>query len=286
MKKKIFITGGGGMLASEIEKYYLNNNSEVLAPTHQELDVLDIDKLSQEVFSYKPYYVFHTATLHVNDCEKNPELAFKVNSWASENLARICSKINAVLIYIGSCGYFGDGIKYYSENDPVVLKTIYAKSKFQGEATSLKECKKTFAIRPGWLFGGSIKHKKNFVFQRYQEAKNYSVLKSTNDKYGSPTYAGDLVKKIDEILTNGNPGVYHVSNNGGCSRYEYVKKIVESCNLKTNIIPVDSSNFPRKANVPACELLDNHNLRQLGLHTLPPWEDAIERYVLQMLKEI
>ena len=287
MKKKIFITGGRGMLASQIENFYSQNGDKVVAPAHSQLDVLNSQALKDAVMSFKPDFVFHTVALHVNDCEENPELAFRLNSRATQNLARFCSDCDSTLIYISSCGYFGDEIKYYSEYDPVVLKTVYARSKHQGEVLALNECKDTYAIRPGWLFGGSINHKKNFVYQRYLEAKKSAVLKSANDKYGCPTYVADLVSKIDEILQTQNPGLYHLTNSGGCSRFEYIKKIVKSCGLETEVMPIDSSFFPRRADVPNCELLDNKNLKDLGVvSVLPHWKDAIERYIKIMLREI
>lgn len=286
MKKKVFITGGKGMLGSCIEAFYLKNGDKVLAPAHAELDILDYNRLQDAISSFKPDYVFHTAALHVNDCEENSELAFRLNTEASVNLARLCLKHNALLVYISSCGYFGDEIKYYSESDPVVLKTVYARTKYEGEQLSMQENKKTFAIRPGWLFGGRITHKKNFIYQRYQEAKVSSIIKSASDKYGCPTYTEDFVNKIEEVINTGQFGLYHLTNNGGCTRAQYVKKIIESCNLKTEVQAVDSSYFPRRANTPNCELLNNLNLIKLGLAPMPPWQDAIERYTKIMFKEI
>lgn len=279
MKRKIFITGGGGMLASQIEAFYVKQGNDVLAPTHIQLDVLNHTNLKDAILSFKPDYVYHTAALHVDACEENPELAFKLNAWATANLARICSECDAALIYISSCGYFGDEIKYYSEYDSVVLKTVYARSKYQGEVLAFKECRKTFAIRPGWLFGGTTQHKKNFVYQRYLEALKSPILKSAQDKYGCPTFVNDLVEKIDEIIVIGQPGVYHVTNSGGASRAEYVSKIIKSFGLKTEVVPVNSDNFPRKADVPCSELLNNWNIKFLGLNAMPAWQDALERYI-------
>ena len=278
MKKKVFITGGKGMFASAVEEFYVKEGSHVVAPTHKELDILKTHNLEKALIDFSPDIVFHTAAFHVEDCEINPDLAFKINSEATNNLAKICQKIKAVLVYISSCGYFGDEVKYYSENDPVVLKTVYARSKYEGERLALKECQKTFAIRPGWLFGGSTKHKKNFFYQRYLEAQKSKTIKSANDKFGCPTLVDDLIVKINEVLNTTKPGVYHLTNDGGCSRADYVRKIIESCGLNTEVIPVDSSNFPRKANVPNCELLENSNIKKLGLGLLPSWEDAIGRY--------
>lgn len=283
---KIFITGGGGMLATELESFYARKGANVIAPTHQQLDITDWAVTSKAIADSHPHYVFHTAAMHVDACEDDPESAFKANAWATANLGRACTKLGARFIYISSCGFFGDEIRYYSEYEPVVLKTVYAHSKYQGEVLALKECSMTFAIRPGWLFGGSIKHKKNFVYQRYLEALKEPVIGSAGDKHGTPTYTADLVNKIDEILETDQPGLYHVTNGGGCTRAEYVRKIVESCGLETKVEPVDSSRFPRKANVPDCELLDNWNLKYLGLSVLLPWEEAIERFVRLMMQEI
>jgi len=285
MKKKVFITGGGGMLASQIEKFYRQKEYEVLAPHHAELDILNDSALLDAISSFRPDYVFHTAALHVNDSEENPELAFKVNSRASEKVACFCSSADAVLIYISSCGYFGDEIKYYSESDEVKLKTVYARTKYEGERLAIQANDKTFAIRPGWLFGGEITHKKNFVYQRYLEAKMSSIVRSASDKYGTPTYIEDFVRKMEEIIETGKFGLYHLTNSGGCSRAQYVKKIIKSCNLKTDVEKVDSSNFPRKADTPDCELLNNSKLTNLGLSPMPYWEEAIERYSRVMLKQ-
>jgi dTDP-4-dehydrorhamnose reductase len=285
MKKKIFITGGKGMLATALEDFYCQKGCKVVAPTHAELDILDFIKVKKALSSFKPNYVFHTAALHVDPCEENPELAFKLNAWASKNLAQACRDAETQLIYISSCGYFGDEKRFYSEYDPVVLKTVYAKSKFAGETLSLKECPQAFAVRPGWLFGGSTGHKKNFVYQRYSEALKNPQIKSASDKFGCPTFVCDLVAKMDEIIKTGQFGLYHVTNGFGCSRYEYVKKIVECYGLKSEVIPIDSSGFPRKADVPSCELLHNWNLKFLGLKPMPSWEDAVERYAKIMLKK-
>lgn len=285
-KPRIFITGGKGMLASEIESFYFKKGFEVFAPTHQELDITDISSLEQSVLTYKPHYIFHTAALFPDFCEDNTDLAFKVNSWATKNLARISQKIDSTFVYISTCGLFGDEIKYYSEYDKVELKTIYAHSKYLGETLGAMECKKAYIIRPGWLFGGNKYHNNNFVYQRYLEALKSSIIDTAGDKYGSPTYTGDLVKKIEKVLEVNLPGTYHITNSGCGRRADYVKKIIKSFKLKTKVRVVDSSYFPRRADVPACEMLNNLNIKFIGLCPLPPWQEAVERFVRIMLKKI
>lgn len=274
------------MLASEIEYFYLKKGYKVFAPDRQELDVTDLLSLKKSVLNYNPRYIFHTAAVFPDFCEDNPELAFKVNSWATKNLARISQKINSTFIYISTCGLFGDEIKYYSEYEKVKLKTVYARSKYLGEIQAAMECSNAYVIRPGWLFGGNKYHKKNFVYQRYLEAKRSKIIKTAGDKYGSPTYTVDLVKKINEVLESNLPGTYHITNKGSGTRADYVKKIIESAKLKTKIQIVDSSYFPRRADVPDCEMLNNLNIKFIGLNSLPPWQEAVERFVRIMLKEI
>ena len=122
-------------------------------------------------------------------------------------------------------------------------------------------------------------HQRNFVYQRYLDAQKGPVMRSANDKFGSPTFTGDLASKVLEILETEEYGLYHVTNSGCASRYDYVKCIVEAFGLTNAVEPVDSSAFPRTAPVPDCELLANFNLSLLGLETLMPWDDAIRNYV-------
>ena len=103
--------------------------------------------------------------------------------------------------------------------------------------------------------------------------------RSASDKHGSPTSTTEMAGKILELVRTEEYGLYHVTNEGGCSRYDYVKAIVDAFGLKTPVEPVDSSAFPRLASVPDCEILDNLNVRLVGLSPMEPWQEAIERYV-------
>ena len=183
------------------------------------------------------------------------------------------------MVYLSTCGLFGDERRCYSEYDPVVLKTRYAHSKFLGEEAVRRVSRRALIIRPGWLFGGIPAHRRNFVYQRYLEAKDKPVVQSVADKFGSPTYTVDLAEKMLELLAADLSGTFHVTNAGGASRYEYMKCIVEAFGLPTVVEPVDSSQFPRPAPVPASEMLANLNLQFAGLEPLGPWDEAIRRYV-------
>ena len=283
--RKILITGGKGMLATDLVEYFSKDTSNmIVAPSHEDLDVLDREKIRNTLIKLQPDIVIHTAAYHVNDCEDNPEMAYRLNGWATGQLAAMTRDIDAIFVYISTCGFFGDEIRPYSEYDKVVLKTEYAKSKYAGEVLTQREGGKFFIVRPGWLFGGQPGHKKNFVYQRYLEALKTNVMQSAGDKYGSPTYTVDLALKLDELLKTDAYGVYHMANDGGTTRAGYIEKITKTFGLDIKVESVDSGHFPRKANVPDCEVLNNWNLKYLGLSPMPSWGDAIERFVAKLQK--
>ena len=274
------------MLATDLARVAEGAGYEVVGLSHADLDVTDAAGVQQALNQVRPDVVVNTPGIAVDTCEEHPEEGYRVHAWAAGRLARECQRMGADFVYLSTCGLFGDDVKFYSEYDPVQLKTKYARSKYLGEQVALQACQRTFVVRPGWLFGGTPAHPRNFVYQRFLEAQRSKVLRSVGDKFGSPTYTGDLAAKILELVETEQHGLYHVTSEGGASRYEYVKCIVEAFGLDTPVESVDSSAFPRSAPVPDCEMLENLNLRFLGLEALGPWQEAIQRYVAALKQAI
>lgn len=275
------------MFATDFAAMARQRGADVLAPGHEELDVSSEEKVNIAVEGYLPEVVVHTVGLAVDECETDPGKAAKIHVQGTAAVARACQRVGAALVNLSTCGLFGDDIRrFYSENDRVLLKTEYARSKFSAEEAARSNCEKTLNIRPGWLYGGTVSHKKNFVYQRFLEAGRSPVLKSAGDKYGCPTYTGDLSRRIFELLDAGKQGLYHVTNSGGGSRHDYVQAIVEAFSLRTRVEAVDSSHFPRPAKVPCSELLDNLNCREMGLEALDDWREALNRYVRRIRSEL
>ena len=266
------------MLATDIATVAADENYEVISLSHEELDVTQPWQVRQAVEGYTPDVVIYTPGIGVDLCEAQPAEGYRIHTWGAGVVARACQRSGAICIYISTCGLFSDEVRHHSEYEPVQLKTQYARSKFLGENLTLQSCERSFVVRPGWLFGGTPDHRRNFVYQRYLEAKREPVLRSANDKFGCPTYTVDLAAKMMELISTDEYGMYHVTNQGKASRYDYVKCIVEAFGLETPVEPVDSSTFPRAAPVPDCELLENLNLRFLGVEPMAPWQDAILRY--------
>jgi dTDP-4-dehydrorhamnose reductase len=280
--RRLLVTGGGGMLATDFARVAEARGHAVKAPSRDELDVTDAQAVRAAVEGLRPDAVVQAVGLAVDFCEEHREEAMRVHAWGTACVARACERVGAAFVSVSSCGLFGDDIRFYDEYDAPVLKTQYARSKHEGERLALASCRRAFVVRPGWLFGGTPAHARNFVARRWDEAHRVSVLRSAGDKFGSPTFTEDLSARILDLLDTEACGLYHVTNAGGGSRYDYVRHIVEAFALPNHVEKVDSSHHPRSAPVPACEMLENLNTRFLGLPPLPPWQEAVERYVSRL----
>jgi dTDP-4-dehydrorhamnose reductase len=286
--KTALIAGGDGMLATDVRAALLATGRwRATAPSRLDLDITDAVAVAQHIVAVKPDVVINTAVLHVDPCERSPEEAFRVNAWGVRNLAIACEAIDAVLVQISTCGLFGDEVRPYNEYDPVVLKTVYARSKHAGERYAAELCSRTLVLRLGWLFGGSPAHSRNFVAARIREAQAAEgALRSASDKHGSPTFTGDVADRLIALVEMGAVGLFHLANSGAASRVEYVRRILTSAGLSTAVEDVDSGHFPRVAPVPDCEVLTSLNLGYAGLTPLPPWTEAIDRYVRSIRAEL
>ncbi|MHA2344791.1 MAG: SDR family oxidoreductase [Candidatus Hodarchaeales archaeon] len=285
---KILFTGAKGMFASDFMNYLdVSSKHDLIGLNRNNLDITNRGSVKKVIKEKQPDVIIHSAAqTNVDLCEEKPEEAYKVNTFGTANVAYYAGTYGSRLVYISSCGLFGDEFKAYSEYDPVVLKSVYSRSKYLGEEKIKKFCPDSFIIRPGWLFGGSKSHSKNFVYKRYLEAKSKGVIESVVDKFGSPTYTFHLAKKIMELLETDYFDTYNITNQGYSSRYDYVKEIVKNFGLKTEVKPVKSDRFPRSAPVPDCEVLDNMNLRFHGFSLLTSWKAAIKEYVEKIKKEL
>lgn len=208
-----------------------------------------------------------------------------MHAWGTACVARECERVGATFVGVSTCGLFGDDVRFYDEYDAPLLKTQSARSKHEGERLARTLCRRTYVVRPGWLFGGARDQARSFVARRRDEARREPVVRSAGDKFGSPTFTEDLAHRILDPLDTDADGLDHVSNAGGGSRFDYVRCIVESFGLATPVEKVDSSFYARAAPVPACEMLENLDTRFLGLPPLPTWQEAIERYVARLKRE-
>ncbi len=289
---KILLLGKSGMLGSCFDSA-LNGvaNLELHAFSHEELDVCDFQNLGVKFEEIGPDLVINcTAYTAVDEAEKNRDLAFRMNAEAVEEMAKLCEKFGAILIHF-STDYVFDGkmAEGYTESDQTGPINVYGESKLAGEELLAEKLKKFYLIRTSWLFGknGHVQagQGKNFVdtmLKLGREAlKNGAELKIVSDQIGSPTYADDLVRSVVanfiEPMKTGNLrafGIYHLTNSGTCSRYEFAKQIFLIKKMPVAVKSASSTEFPRPAKRPACSTLLNNKI-----DSLRSWKEALAAYL-------
>jgi dTDP-4-dehydrorhamnose reductase len=283
---KVFLTGASGILGSDIAKQL-----ELLGHIYRGFDSQNIDignykDVQSKVEIFKPDYIIHAAAMtNVDLCEDDRDAAFRINVIGSQNIAQAAASINVPVTYISSCGVYGNDKKTsYTETDVTKPLNFHHTTKLAGERKVMEYSKKYLIIRPGWLFGGTITHKKNFVEARRKEAAQNAIINSASDKIGSPTYTVDLAKQILMLIAGGYTGTFNVVNEGCATRYEYVREIVNLLKLNTIVEPIDSGAFKRKANMPDNECLENANLNLKQVNIMPHWKDSMKEYITKTYK--
>src|SRR5659263_702870 len=236
-KIKTLIFGAGGMLRTELCEVFPDS----VKLKHSDVDIQDREKVIYAMKSNKPDVVINAAAYTaVDDCEDNRELAFEINGKAPGYMAQGCAMTGAKLIHYSTDYVFDGSRKEYFEDDAPDPINVYGQSKLLGELNIINNLKNFRIIRTSWLFGA---HGKNFVDTMLKLSKDMSAVKVVNDQFGKPTYASDLAGKTEEIIGL-DPGIYHITNEGVCSWFEFASAIIE------NVKPCSSDEFPCKAKRP------------------------------------
>jgi dTDP-4-dehydrorhamnose reductase len=294
---RIVITGASGMLGTDLlqalagdhELTGLDNRKPLIElpnTKYQLLDITDTKATYEVVTRINPELVIHAAAYtNVDGAESDQEQAYRINSLGTRNVALACQRFDAALIYI-STDYVFNGQKkepYLEIDRPDPLGT-YAKSKYWGELYTQWLVNRFMIIRSSWLFG---KHGKNFVAAIQSQLQNKHGLKVVNDQFGSPTYTVDLAEAIKQLLatnqqlSTGLYGIWHITNSGSCSWYEFAREIVKQSGAKDSVEPISTQQANRLAPRPNNSVLDNFNWKLHNFPLLPTWQDALKRYLKQ-----
>lgn len=276
---KILVTGSNGMLGSEILKVHINEKIKIIGVTRNDFDITNYEQMFNFIKNILPDVIIHCAAYtNVDEAEKNQELVFKINANATLDIAQICSKLNIKLIYI-STDYVFDGKKnapYYEYDLPNPIN-VYGMSKYYGEQFILKNCLKSFIVRTSWLFG---KNGKNFVNTILTLTKNNKTLKVVCDQIGSPTYTKDLAKILVNLAKTEKYGIYHITNEGFCSWYEFANEILKIKNISNvEVIPITSNHLNSLAKRPKNSMLYKINILNNGFNKLRHWTLALDEYL-------
>ena len=251
----------------------------VLPLTREEADITDSSAVDRALDKGEPDIVIHCAAFTaVDDCEVQPELASKVNAEGTQNVARACRKLGIPVLYL-STDYVFDGEKPepYVETDRPNPLNVYGKTKLAGEEGVKELATRFWIVRVSWLFGP---WGRNFVRTILDQAQRGKPLRVVTDQVGAPTYTMHLAEKIEDIFTAAEGAIYHVTNQGYCSWFEFASEILRQAGLDDiTISPIASSALDRRARRPRNSRLANTRLEASGLGLLPPWKDAVRSYL-------
>ena len=282
MQHSILITGAKGQLGSELQELFPLYPQYRFFPT--DVDTLDLgDKEAVGSFPGKnriDYIINCAAYTAVDKAEDDSALCYRINRDAVRNLAEAAAG-KAKIIHI-STDYVFDGAsdRPLRETDPTNPQSVYGKSKLEGERILLKIAPDSIIIRTAWLYSsfGS-----NFVKTMIRLGKEKESINVVNDQTGTPTYAADLAKVVMQIIEESEKtntfqsGIYHYSNEGVCTWYEFCLKIHESAGITTcKVHPVSTAEYPTKAVRPKYSLLDKTKIKETFHLTIPQWEDSLK----------
>lgn len=271
---RIFITGSEGQLGHELAEVF--KNQETVLGKKSEQDITD-EKIMDQIYDHRPEVVVHAAAYtDVDGCEKNRDLAHKVNAIGTHLVARAAEKSGAKMVYI-STDYVFSGRKRtpYVETDTPSPLNIYGQSKWEGEQFVQQSCSRYVILRTSWLYG---RVGKNFVKTVLNKAVQETELRVVNDQVGCPTYAKDLAVAIDAIMKLEAYGLYHAAGQGMCSWFEFAQEILKLAGLSTKVTAISSKDLNRPARRPAYSVLSHVKLSRLGI-TLRPWKEALHDYI-------
>jgi dTDP-4-dehydrorhamnose reductase len=256
---------------------------EIVITDIDELDVRDREQVENAVAKYKPDRIFHLAAeTDVDYCEKDPDHAYRTNVIGTLNVALACQKHDIEMVYISTVGVFGgfDKADLYNEFDTPSPVSVYGKTKLEGEQIVRDLLKRFFIVRAGWMMGGGPGKDHKFVSKIVDLIATRDEITVVSDKFGSPTYARQLVANLRLLEESGFYGLYHCVNGGMCSRYEMALEIVRLLGRSTKVKQVNTAHFPLPAPRPRSEAARNYKLELLGMNRMTGWKEALGEYVL------
>ena len=282
----ILITGCNGQLGNEMQLLEANNSQHTYFNTDvAELDITDQEAIEKFVTDNEIGGIVNCAAYTaVDKAEDNQELCTKLNATAPEYLAKAIEKRGGWMIQI-STDYVFDGTNHtpYVESDPVCPNSVYGRTKLAGEKAAQKACCRTMIIRTAWLYST---FGNNFVKTMIRLGKEKPELGVIFDQIGTPTYARDLAVAIYAAINQGvAPGIYHFSNEGVISWYDFTKAIHRIAGITTcHVRPLHTAEYPTPASRPHYSVLDKTKIKQVYNLEIPYWEESLEVCVKKLLQ--
>ncbi|MCM3308581.1 dTDP-4-dehydrorhamnose reductase [Priestia megaterium] len=278
---KIIVTGAKGQLGKELLEVFVREGYSVFPYSKQQLDITNPIQIREVFQKVKPDVVVNAAAFtKVDLCETELEKSYLINGLGPYYLAVEAKERNVKLIHVSTDYVFsGDQLTPYVEGDAPFPKTIYGKSKRLGEELALVFYENVTVVRTSWLYGHESE---NFVNTIKKLSDHLNEIQVVNDQYGCPTYTKDLSNVIKELVTKPS-GIYHVTNEGCCSWFEFAKEIIKSLKKQTKIVPVSTEEYGLKTPRPRYSVLSNKKLNDSGIK-VRNWKDGLNEYLEKEFK--
>lgn len=282
MQKTILITGKNGQLGNEIQVLAKNYpDIQFIYTDVEELDITDETSVSSFFDKYQPMACINAAAYTaVDKAETDRDLSMKINATAVGYLAANCQKTGATFIHISTDYVFdGNAESPYHENHPVNPVNYYGLTKLRGEQEAIEKNPASIIIRTSWVYSffGN-----NFVKTMLRLMKERDNLNVVGDQYGSPTYAADLAEVILQIVTGENktPGIFHYSNEGNISWFDFAVAIRDNAKLSCQVQSIDTAGYPTPAKRPHYSVMSKEKIVATFGIRLKPWRDSLEKCML------
>ena len=276
----ILVTGSTGQLGSDVVKELLKRGYSTLSPNRSELNLCSEDNIRNYILNSNCEAIVHCAAYtQVDKAEDEKDLCIKINATATKHIVKCAKILDIPMIYI-STDYVFDGTKdgEYTENDETNPINIYGESKLAGEKYVQEILDKYYIVRTSWVFNINGK---NFIETMLRLSKANNQLSIVNDQIGSPTYTKDLSRLLVDMLETSKYGLYHATNEGYCSWYEFADTIFKLANINIDIKAINSNEYASRAKRPLNSKLSKDKLIEFGFKPLPHWEDALKDYLIR-----
>jgi dTDP-4-dehydrorhamnose reductase len=281
---KISVIGANGQLGSDVVKAFALAGDEVVSLTHGDIDLASMDSVSACIREIQPGVVVNTAAMHhVENCEKDPTLAFAVNGIGVRNLAMSAKDVNATVIHV-STDYVFDGVKRipYEESDVPNPLNVYGNTKLAGEHFVRSMTDKHFVVRVSAIYGKSPCRAKgglNFIELMQKLARERGEVRVVDSEFVTPTSTVEIAKQIVALSRSDAYGLYHATAEGSCSWHEFAKEIFALTNTTVKLHVAGPNEFPAKVPRPKYSVLENKQLKSRGLNVFRPWREGLREYL-------
>jgi dTDP-4-dehydrorhamnose reductase len=276
---KILVTGSDGLIGTNILPY-LSKHFEIIPMTEKHWDILD-RKLGEEILrTYRPDILINLAAItNVDGCEDASELAYRVNAEGAGVLAGLCGVHNVKLLHFSTDYVFdGTSTRPYTEEDKPNPLSVYGLSKLIGEKKVLDSRPSSLVIRTEWIYG---KGGENFISKVTKIAREKGRVEVVDDQTGAPTFAQDLAEPLKALIDQDKSGIYHVTNSGACTWFQFANEIFSILRIEVPCLPISSARIQRRAKRPAYSVLDCSKLKQEAGVSLRPWQQALRQYLVE-----